>query len=219
MHESESRRTTAYARLACGPCPALDHFLLALAAEFRPVDPEGALLALDRLALDVGLAAELPPAGQLDALAPALAHLGPRPAHGVDAIALDRVLASGTGHPILLAAVHVLVARRCGIPMGVLLAAGRPLVGHMLAGEVMVLDPAAGARRVSEEELPADARWRCPHQVAYGALSALAGAALERGDVRRAVQAAELRLALPCDADSRLVLERELERLRDRLRD
>lgn len=219
MHRSERGRPTAFARLACGSCPALDRFLLALAAEFRPVDPDGALLALDRLALDVGLAEELAPGDQLDALAAALGHLRPRPADGVEAIALDRVLATGCGHPMLLAAIHVLVARRSAIPMGVLLAAGRPLVAHMLAGEVLVLDPAAAARRVPEELLPADARWRCPHQVAYGALTSLAGAALERGDVPLAVRAAELRLALPCDADSRLVLERELERLRARLSD
>jgi len=210
---------TAFAQLACGSCPALDHFLLALAAEFRPVDPAGALLALDRLALDVGLAQQLAPADQLDALAGALMDLRPRPADGVEAIALDRVLATGTGHPIMLAAIHVLVARRSAIPMGVLLAGGRPLVGHMLAGEVLVLDPAAGARRVPGDALPAGARWRCPHQVAYGALTSLAGASLERGDVRLAVHAAELRLQLPCDVDSRLVLEREVSRLRARLDD
>jgi len=208
---------TAFTRLACGACPDLDRFLVALAAEFRPVDLSGTLLALDRLALDVGLVDREPPAVQLAALRGALHDLVACPARDIEAVALDRVVAQRRGHPAVLAAAYVLVGRRCGIPLAPLLAADRMLVAHLGAGVGHVLDPALGGASVSPDELPDEARWRCPHQVAYHVLSALIGGALDRGDVGTAVKAAELRLALPCDADSRTVLELELGRIRSRL--
>lgn len=210
-------RDTEYARLACGSCPDLDEFLIALVEEFRPVDRDRTLLALDRLALDAGLLSEADPDVQLAGLREALGGFDPIEADAVDAIALDRVLDYRQGHPTVLAALYLLVGRRTGVPLGALSAAGRPLVAHVRAGAGYVLDPARGGRRVPLSELPEETRWRCPHQIAYGVLTALAAGAMDRGDVQLAVEAAELRLDLPCDAEARSVLEREVTRLRAQL--
>ncbi len=209
--------TGPFATLACASCPDLERFLVSLVGEFRLVDVSAVTLALDRIALDVGYVRGLDPAAQLDAMRTALGDLRPLPAATLDAVAIDRVLERRAGHPVLLAAIHVLAGRRAGVPLGVIVAEGRPLVAHRRGREAVVLDPADGARRVPGGELPVDARWRCPHQVAYHALTALASGAMERGDVGLAIRAAELRLDLPCDADSRTVLELELNRLRARL--
>lgn len=210
-------RDTDYARLACGSCPALDDFLLALTAEFRPVDREAVLLALDRLALDVGLLTGADPADQLDALRSVLRDFEPIAAGAVDAVALDRVLVFRQGHPTVLAALYLLLGRRTGVPLGALSAGGRQLVAFTGAGAPVVLDPADGGRPVPPDELPDKTRWRCPHQIAYGILTALAAGAMDRGDTRLAIRAAELRLDLPCDEESRRVLELEVSRLRSTL--
>lgn len=211
------RSSSPYAQLACGSCPALDEFLVAMVAEFRSIDRDAVLLALDRLALDAGLLDGLPPQEQLDALRTVLGDLEPIAADHVDAVALDRVLAFRQGHPTAIAALWLLVGRRTGVPLGALSAKGRPLVADARPGAGLVVDPAAGGRRVPLHELPDEARWRCPHQIAYGMLTALASGAMERGDLALAIRAAELRLDLPCDTESRRVLELEVSRLRARL--
>lgn len=209
--------SSEFARLACGACPDLDRFLVALAATLRPVDLTGTLLELDRLALDVGYVADEEPLVQVDALRRALGGFAAVPADRLEAVALDRVVRDRRGHATVLAAVHVVVARRCGIPLVYLQAGGRSLVAHAGAREILVLDPAAGGALVPPAELPAEVHRRCAHQIAYHVLTALIAGALDRGDVGLAVRAGELRLELPCDASSRTVLELELGRIRSRL--
>lgn len=216
MRDRDARETD-YARLACGSCPALDEFLIALTGEFRPVDRDAVLLSLDRLALDAGLLSDAAPDVQLATLREVLRDFEAIEADAVDAVALDRVLAFRQGHPTVLAALYLLVGRRTGVPLGALSADGRLLVAHTRAGAGYVLDPAHGGRPVAPQELPAEARWRCPHQIAYGVLTALAAGAMGRGATELAIRAAELRLDLPCDAESRRVLELEVSRLRARL--
>lgn len=211
-------RDTDYARLACGSCPALDEFLLALTAEFRPVDRDAVLLGLDRLALDAGLLTGADPAVQLATLRDVLGGFEPIAADAVDAVALDRVLAFRQGHPTVLAALYLLVGRRTGVPLVAVGAGGRLLIAHPAAQGDAVLDPAAGGRPVPPEELrETGTHRRCPHQIAYGVLTALASGAMEREDTELAIRAAELRLDLPCEDEFRRVLELEVSRLRARL--
>jgi hypothetical protein len=102
--------------LAAVPDPPLDELLLALAAEFRPVDARTALLRLDQLAaqvdpLAVGVRAEsyalVDVLEGFEELAPA----DPEPAQ----LMLDVVLEERRGNPLMLDAIRREVARRASI--------------------------------------------------------------------------------------------------------
>jgi hypothetical protein len=103
--------------LAREPDPALDDMLLALAAEFRPVDGQLARDQLDDLSRCLFGLDGLDPAGQAGCVAHALRHdLGLRCTQTRDpeALLLDRVLERRAGHPLILAVIAVELARRAG---------------------------------------------------------------------------------------------------------
>jgi hypothetical protein len=102
--------------LATVPDPPLDELLLALAAEFRPIDADRALRRLDRLAervdpLAIGARAELA------ALVDVLDCFSELPADGRDPseLMLDVVLEQRRGAGLMLEVVRNEVARRVGI--------------------------------------------------------------------------------------------------------
>ena len=97
--------------------------LLAVAAEFRKVDHSGALNELDSLALPLFGAAGLPVRDRLRLMAAELGGpdgLRPGPSVPLDGLWLDRVLEARRGHPALIAAVYIEVARRAGFELALL---------------------------------------------------------------------------------------------------
>ena len=177
-------------------CPDHAGLALALAAEFHEVDEGAVEAAFD--ALGAALAPALPdhPVEQLDELCRTMAAfealeapLDPAAVH-VD-VAIDRL----AGHATTLTVVAAEAGRRAGFDVGIV--AGRD--GHRI-----------GHRALE----PADAPWRCGHQVAFALLAELVERAQRTGDLATALRAAELRLDLPLGGAARRRVEHELERMR-----
>ena len=109
-------------------------------------------------------------------------------------------MTTGVGHEAVVAIVLCELGRRAGMPVGVVGAGARHLVGHEHVTP-WLLDPATGevvdARRLAHEP-----EWRCGHQVADTLLDEVELRCERAGDVARAIRAAELRCALPFDEDA-----------------
>ncbi len=200
----------------------LDELALAIAAAFREVDREAALGELDRLgaevATEVGDTPQRGPEACRVVLGERLGFTGNRTEYDhPDNSMLDLVLARRTGLPIVLSVVYVEVARRAGIPLSPIGLPGHFVVGLLGAGPPVVLDPFSGGRVVTDEVRSDSLRAWGTHETALRILNNLVGSYLVRGDVARAIQAADLRLALPLEAAARDALAAELRGLRARL--
>src|SRR4051794_21838341 len=196
--------------LAAQQTPALDELTLARAAEFREVDSATALARLDALAADVPSAGAV--AEFVEVLAVRHGFTGDRETYDDPANSmLDLVLERRQGLPILLSVLYVEVARRAGIAL-----AGFGLPGHFVCGTpdgATLVDPFHDGAFLEADDDVHLAPWG-PHETALRMLNNLVGSFQRRGDVGRALRAAELRLALPGhDATA----DRELRGLRARL--
>jgi regulator of sirC expression with transglutaminase-like and TPR domain len=205
--------------LATAPDAPLDELALAIAAEMRPVDADAALGRLDELAGRVDPAA-VGPLAELDALVGVLAReeglRGDRadyddPRNSM----LDLVLERRRGLPILLSVVYIEVARRVGIQMAGFGLPGHFVCGHVGGGEALLIDPFAGGRPVAAP--PGPLRPWTPHETATRMLNNLIGSYERRGDLTRAIRAAELRLLLPVDELASVRHEIEARALHARL--
>ncbi len=210
----------SFAKLAASQEPPLDRLALALATEFREVDEEAALAQLD------GLAAELVPGGspreEADAVAALLGgkhgFVGDSRRYDDPASSmLDLVLERHTGLPILLSTVYAEVARRAGIDLHGVGLPGHYVVGHFGTDPPLLYDPFAGGARI-EPDVPIELvrPWR-PQETALRMLNNLVVAFSRRGDLARAIRAAELRLALPVEVELYAELDAELRALKARL--
>lgn len=211
------------ATLAREPEPRLDHLALALAAEFRSVDAEAALAELDALGRRLTLERPQGAAEEAEACRRLLAEqegfVGNEDDYDhPDNSMLDLVLARRTGLPILLSIVYAEVGRRAGVQLAGVGLPGHFVVGHFGAVPPLLLDPFRGGVAVDAGPVaPALVRpWR-PHETGVRMLNNLVGAFERRGDVGRAIRAAELRLRFPLDAALREELELDLRRVRARL--
>ena len=218
-------RLPTFVALASAPTPRLDHLALALAVELRDdVNTTWALAELDRLG------AELAPLAGRGAGAEAEAEACRRllgetygfEGHGdeyddSDNSMLDLVLARRVGLPILLSTVYVEVARRAGIALAGVGLPGHFVVGHFGSDPPLLLDPYACGGRIRTAVDPAHMRPWGPHETALRMLNNLVGSYERRGDLGRALQAAELRLLLPLSAPLRTEIELSLKRVRARL--
>ena len=208
-----------FADCARSECPSYADLALALAGEFHDVDVDGAERALRRLEEMIAVAAEGDPNEQLGEVAATVAgQIAPprrRPREDEDFM-LDVVLAEGRGQPVILTVIAAEVAARQGMRLGIVSDGRRHLLAHRDADEPLVADFAAGRLR-HPLELRADLCWHCSHQVASALLTTLEERALERGDLPRAMRAAELQLALPLDPDARCDARVNLFGLRARL--
>jgi regulator of sirC expression with transglutaminase-like and TPR domain len=208
--------------LAASADATLDLLALALAAEFRPVDAARALATLDDLGAEVARvlsgSTRTPRAEAL-----ALAHvLGTvhgfigdsdqydRPENSM----LDRVLERQRGLPILLSVVYVEAARRADVPLAGVGLPGHYVVGHFGGVEPLLLDPFRGGIEITGEAPSAFVRPWSPHETAMRMLNNLVPAFRRRGDLTRALHAAELRLALPATTDEHDRVRAELVALR-----
>jgi hypothetical protein len=202
--------------LAAGlSCPTHADLATALAAEFHELDEGTVDDHLDALAASLHGARDLDPREQLEALAGAMAVFEPMQAPlDPRALLIDVVLERFTGHPTTLAVIGAEVGRRAGLPVGVVAAGRRHLVGHLHAGVELGLDPTVCAVRPVTDRRAA---WRCSHQVTFATLRGLIERQLRVGDLRSALQASELRLQLPLEDWIAERLAVELSGLRARL--
>lgn len=220
-----------FAELASDPDPAIDVLALAMAAEFRAVDADAAIAMLDELGKELGEAlAETADAsnGSPREMAIACGQLlggehgfaGDRERYDdPDNSMLDIVLSRRRGLPILLSVVYVEVARRANIPLAGVGLPGHFVVGHFGSDPPVLIDPFGGG-------VPLDAPAPAPetsvrpwhaHEIAWRMLNNLVASYERRGDLGRAIRAAQMRLMLPAGGAHRDVMATELRALQARL--
>ena len=206
---------TVLAQRGCTPHASL---ALALTAEFGPARIERADAALDALAACLQGARDDRPEHQLNAAADLVgAHLEALVLDcAIDDLLLDRVVICGAGHPLVLAVASVEAGRRAGLELGVVAGADGAFVAHRRLAEPLVVDTATG-RVVDVRSLTAPVAWQCSHQVVARILNRIGERAERLGHIAWALRAAELRLALPFEGDTRERLEADLRRVRARL--
>jgi hypothetical protein len=184
-----------FSRLACGGCPPLADLLLALAAEFHPVDGAAADARLDELALPLFGAASDSRRTAASRLATVLDR---DPGFDVDRTSvaglwLDAVLDARAGHPLLLAAIAAELGRRAGLAVHVL-SAPTGWYAALADGErLWLIDTTMDGRRPDAWRM----RPHCAHEVAFAALLGLSERFERLGDTRRAGHATLLRTRLP----------------------
>jgi regulator of sirC expression with transglutaminase-like and TPR domain len=211
----------SFQALAARPDASLDELALALAGELRQVDSARALDELDRLAAELAPVAGTGPEDEEEALRDLLGRrhgfFGDRDDyyHPRNSM-LDLVLERRRGLPILLSAVYVEVARRAGIALAGIGLPGHFIVGHYGETPPRLLDPFSGGERV-ELETDVDLRPSSPHETAGRMLNNLVAAYRRRGDLARAIRAAEMRLGLPLGESEEAAFEADLRSLRARL--
>ena len=210
--------------LAADPNPPLDVFALALAAEFGEVGWRQAGERLDRLGREVADAlSDAPRAPDREAAALRVV-LGER--HGFTGDTtdygnprnsmLDSVLERRMGLPITLSIVWVAVAQRAGFRLDGVGLPGHYVVGHFGADPPLLIDPFAGGAVVVAEAPPAFVRPWTPHETVLRMLNNVVRSYTERGDLSRALHAANMRLPLT-HGPARDEYAADLQRLRARL--
>lgn len=208
------------ARRADAPTDAL---ALAMAAELGAVDVAAALAELDALGAELaGLVGERTPEAEARACADLLGgrhgFAGDRDKYDDPANSmLDRVLARRRGLPILLSVVYVEVARRAGVALAGVGLPGHFVVGHFGTAPALLLDPFEGGEPIDVRQPDPLVRPWGPHETAMRMLNNLVGSYRRRGDIGRAIRAAELRLLLPAEEAFGETLRTELRAIQARL--
>jgi regulator of sirC expression with transglutaminase-like and TPR domain len=200
----------AFAELAADPEAPIDRLALALAAEFRDVDWREAGERLDRLGREVADSlSDAPRAPHREAAACRLVlsdrhgYVGDQSDYGDPRNSmLDLVLGRRLGLPISLSVLWVAVARRAGVALDGVGLPGHYVVGHFGAAPPLLLDPFGGGELVRDEVPEALVRPWSAHETVLRMLNNLVRSWLERGDLTRALRAADLRLAVPIDNET-----------------
>lgn len=209
--------------VAARPEPRIDELALSLAAEFRDVDEDAVVTLLDELGEEVVEArrAYSGPEAGIQALREVLGvrhgFVGDRRRydHPHNSM-LDVVLERRRGLPILLSVLYVATAQRAGIPLSGVGLPGHYVVGDLRADPPLLIDPFAGGAPVTAQSRREVRAWNA-HETALRILNNLVASFGRRADLVRAIQAAELRLALPLDPSRIQALRIELGALRARL--
>jgi regulator of sirC expression with transglutaminase-like and TPR domain len=213
-----------FTSLAAVPDPPVEELALAMAAELRETDRDGALLRLDQLGEELG--ALVGRGAEAEAEARACGELlGGR--HGLVGdredydhprnSMLDLVLERRRGLPIALSVVYVAAARRAGIALGGVGLPGHFVVGHFGTSPPLLLDPFGRGVRVEVSVPGRLVRPWSAHETALRMLNNLVAAYARRSRLDDAIVAARLRLALPVPGAERRRLEQELVALEARL--
>jgi hypothetical protein len=207
-----------FALLAAQPESRIDELALSLAAEFREIDDGCALAQLDELGAEVAQER----AGGADGVQALREVLSVR--HGFRGDSerydhpqnsmLDIVLERRRGLPILLSVLYVATAQRAGIALSGVGLPGHYVVGDFSASPPRLVDPFSGGAPVSANR---HVRPWGAHETVLRMLNNLVGSYERRADLGRTIHAAELRLALPLDAELGEALRFELGALRARL--
>jgi regulator of sirC expression with transglutaminase-like and TPR domain len=186
----------AFERLVAGRCPPPGELLLAIAAEFRAVEPGVVSFRLDELARCL-----------FDAVASRDSHtISHRLAtvltdeqrfrsdeSRADGLLIDGVLERRAGHPLALSVVAAEVGRRAGVAVGV---CSTPTGWYAAVGEahrLWLIDPATDARPTPAGPI----RRHCGHEIAFAALTGLYARFVRDGDAAGAARAARLRGRVP----------------------
>jgi hypothetical protein len=184
-----------FARLVGGDCcPPPGEMLLAVAAEFRPVDAATVSFRLDEharamfdAAHDAATAARRLAALLTDELR---FHTDESTVEG---LWLDRVLERRAGHPLALAVLAAEIGRRAGIAVGV---CSTPTGWYSGIGEperLWLIDPALDPGPTPSGPV----RRHCGHEVAFAALTGVYARLIRDGEGAGACRAARLRGRLP----------------------
>jgi regulator of sirC expression with transglutaminase-like and TPR domain len=198
--------------LALDPAPRLDELVLALAAEFGDVAWDRAMDRLGQLGNEVADELGDGPRAPDDEAAACRTVLAERygmagntsdygdPRNSM----LDQVLERRAGLPITLSVVYAEVARRAGIAIAGVGLPGHFVVGHFGADPPLLLDPFGGGVPIPPDPMaePFVDPWP-PHAIALRMLNNLVQSYGVRGDLSRALRAAELRQVLPGHEDLR----------------
>lgn len=214
-----------FALQAVSECPAHADLALALGAEFEPLVAEDAQAEIDALAAAVLPLRSATPRDQLIGVAAATADRFAVVAEpqriARDAVLgdllLHRVLERGAGHALALTVVAVEAGRRAGIPLGVVGHGRVQYLAHAALADPHVADLAADGALVDLDGREESVGWQCAHQVAALLLNRIVARAERVGHMTWALQASQLRLALPAAPGARDRMERDLERVRARL--
>jgi len=186
-----------FLRLAAGPCPPFDELLLALSAEFGPIDRAAVLRGLDDHARQLFGIERLSPPRRAQRLAAVLdREVGFRPVDGrpaPPAFLLEHVLARRQGHPALLSVVAHELARRAGVDVGIFSSPTGWYAG-CVDGDRLALIALGGA---ALEITPPGVRRHCAHELAFVVLCGLQHAFCSRGEHDAAEHVAALREHLP----------------------
>lgn len=197
-------------------CPPHAELALSLAWTFEDVDAAALDAELDALARYLPAPASAHPLDELKSLARVGPRAGPPSAVDTDGLLLHSVLGSKAPHPLALAIVAAEVARRRGVPVGIVSNGSDHLLGHTELEAPLLLDVDTG-RVVAADLLPPTLTWRCAHETAGLLLDELEPRWLAQGRLDKALQAAELRLCLPFDENGKRIAARRLRRVRARL--
>ena len=213
-----------FADLAASPKPAMDLLALSLAAELRTVDGDAAVARLDALGAELARVADPTQDRPLESSLACADLLGRE--NGFDGdrehyddpdnSMLDLVLSRRRGLPILLSVVYIEVARRAGILLAGVGLPGHFVVGHFGAEPPVMLDPFNGGALLEAPTSDAVRPWD-HHEIAVRMLNNLVASYQRRGDLGRAIRAAEMRVMLPSEASIRDTMSAELRALRARL--
>ena len=212
----------AFSALAGRRQPPLDRLALSIAGEFRDVDVESSLEALDRMGAELLGRRDSTPEAELDLCRRTLAErhgfAGERDRyHDPASSMLDLVLERRRGLPILLSVVWVEVARRAGILLAGIGLPGHFVVGHFGGVPPLLVDPFAGGQRLRSEPAMALVRPWGPHETALRMLNNLVASYRGRGDIGSAIRTAALRLELPLDERAQAAFRLELRSLESSL--
>jgi Transglutaminase-like superfamily len=203
--------TAPFADIADGPCTAADELLLALAAEFWPVDGATAQARLDDEARRLFGATTLAPGDRAHLLGTVLEHdlqIAPDAGADPELLRLDLVVDRRRGHPLLVAALGVELLRRAGVEAAVCSSPTRWFIGIMAGDRTVLLDARLSAH---DDPCPDHVRRHCAHELAFCALTGLAERFARAGRRSPARLALALRLALPVDESVRVALQRDLD--------
>jgi hypothetical protein len=177
-------------------CPAAGDVLLAIAAEFRPVDAARVSFRFDELARSLfAVAAEGDPSATSLALAQVLGdELRFRAdERSLDGLWLDAALDRRAGHPLTLAVVAAEIGRRAGVAVGVCSTACGWYACIGEADRLWLIDPMTNPGPTPSGPV----RRHCGHEVAFAALTGIYARLVRDGDEAGAGRAAWLRGRLP----------------------
>jgi transglutaminase superfamily protein len=187
----------AFERLLEGAvCPPAGTMLLAISAEFRPVDPGPVSFRLDELARALfDAAADRDPGVASHRLATLLTdELRLRTDEAsVEGMWLDEVLARGAGHPLALAVLAAEIGRRAGVAVGVCSTPTGWYAGLGGGERLWLIDPALDPGPTPTGPI----RRHCGHEVGFAALTGIYARMIRDGEGARACHAARLRGRLP----------------------